>query len=81
MATALAHSANRGFGLTPCFADLPFLIVSTIAVALRRWATFTGMNFPVLASRPILRDLPAISIYLLSRALARPYQAKPEEEV
>src|SRR5262245_19415366 len=44
-------------------------MVSTTAVDLRSLASSTGMNCPVLASRPILHV--AIGGHLLSRAVAR----------
>lgn len=41
----------------------PFLMVSTIVVDGRRFASSTGMNCPVLASRPIfVVPLPAIGV-------------------
>src|SRR5438093_223371 len=42
--------ALRGAWVRPY---LDFLIVSTTVVLGRRWASFTGMNCPDLASRPI----------------------------
>lgn len=50
---------NR-FKRLDCYLRLPGLMVSTVVVLGRRIATFTGMNSPDFASRPILTGLLAI---------------------
>lgn len=44
-----------------------FLIVSTIAVFGCFWASLTGINFPLPASRPIFMVLPAIELISFRR--------------
>lgn len=53
-----------------------FLIVSTTCVLGTCWAFLTVVNLPFSAFRPILRVPFDIFHHLLSRAIARPFQAK-----